>query len=135
MFDYNSSTVTGDILEALKGTAYTGVADCIGSKESAAGWAPVFNELGGRYGSVMPDAPDIPQGAEGHCVFASLVASADRYVGEGVWRNFVTPALERGSLKPKPDPIVMGKGLETIQEAVDMLQQKSVSFGKIVVEL
>ncbi|KAG2004016.1 hypothetical protein GB937_009255 [Aspergillus fischeri] len=44
----------------------------------------------------------------------------------------VVDSLENGRLKPKPDPEVVGKGLEQIQGAVDTLK-KGVSARKIVV--
>lgn len=134
VFDYHSSSVTEDILGALQGTEYLGVADCIGTEESARGWTPIFNALGGRYASVQPDAPGIPDGAEGATLWAPMVAFADREVGEATWGRWVAEALEKGVLKAKPDPIVVGKGLEWVQEAMDR-QRKGVSFAKIVVEL
>jgi hypothetical protein len=42
--------------------------------------------------------------------------------------------LENGRLKPKPDPLVVGKGLDKIQEGVDK-QRAGVSAAKVVVEL
>jgi hypothetical protein len=55
-------------------------------------------------------------------------------VGKAIWGNFVPEALENGRLKPKPDPLVVGKGLDKIQEAVDK-QRAGVSAAKVVVEL
>lgn len=133
-FDYNSSTVTEDIISALQGTDFAGVCDCIGSLESAAAWTPIYAKLGGRYGSVMPDAPGIPEGVQGASVFAPSVALADRYVGEAVWAKYVPEALEKGTFKAKPEPTVLEGGLEKVQEGIDRLR-KGVSFGKIVVAL
>lgn len=133
-FDYKSSTVADDIVKALEGTEFTGVCDCIGTPDSAAAWSPVYKKLGGRYGSVMPGAQNLPEGIEGGSVFAPSVALADRYIGEAVWAKWVPAALEKGTLKALPEAIVIKGGLEAVQEGL-AAQKKGVSFGKIVVEL
>ncbi len=46
----------------------------------------------------------------------------------------MTAALANGSLKCKPDPHVVGQGLEAIQEACDMMG-KGASAQKFVVEI
>ena len=53
---------------------------------------------------------------------------------DAVWGKWVPGALEDGSLKCKPDPLVVGQGLDKIQEACDKLAA-GVSAKKIVVEL
>lgn len=51
-----------------------------------------------------------------------------------VWRDYVTAALEAGRLKCLPPPLVVGKGLEFVQEALERCAQ-GVSATKLVVEL
>lgn len=63
-----------------------------------------------------------------------LTFDSNKHVAEGIWRDFVFKALETGRLQPKPDPEVVGKGLEKVQEAVDTLK-RGVSAKKIVVTL
>ena len=133
-FDYASSSVVQDILSALEGTEFAGVCDCIGTPDAAKAWTPVYQKLGGRYGTVMPDPQGLPEGIEGGFVFAPSVALADRYVGEAVWGKYVPDALERGSFKARPEPTVIQGGLEKVQEGMDKLKQ-GISFGKIVVAL
>lgn len=48
--------------------------------------------------------------------------------------SWMTEALRDGSLKPKPDPVVVGHGLEHVQTGMDTLK-KGVSAAKVVVEL
>jgi hypothetical protein len=55
-------------------------------------------------------------------------------VWKAVWGDWVTPALEKGILKCKPNPRVIGQGLEKVQEGVD-IQRKKVSATKLVVTL
>ena len=51
-----------------------------------------------------------------------------------VWQDFVTKALESGQLKCLPEPLAVGTGLESLQEAMDLLKT-GVSAQKVVVEL
>ena len=43
-------------------------------------------------------------------------------------------AFKNGSLKPVPEPLVIGKGLEKIPEGIALCQQ-GISAGKVVVVL
>ncbi|CAO2651548.1 Nn.00g041180.m01.CDS01 [Neocucurbitaria sp. VM-36] len=132
--DYKSPKAAEDIIAALEGTEFAGICDCIGTPDAAAAWAPVFKKLGGRYGSVMPNAQGLPEGIEGASVFGPSVALADRYVGDVVWAKWVPEALKAGTLKAVPEAIVIQGGLDAVQKGYDE-QKKGVSFGKIVVEL
>lgn len=49
-------------------------------------------------------------------------------------RNWMTQALQAKKLLPKPEPMVVGHGLEAVQEAVDTLR-KGVSAAKVIVTL
>jgi NADPH:quinone reductase-like Zn-dependent oxidoreductase len=134
VFDHSSPTVSEDIIKALEGTEYAGVSDCIGTPDAAKGWTPVYKKLGGKYGSVMPDAKGLPEGIQGESVFAPAVALKHHNVGETVWGKYVPEALESGAFKPMPEAEVIKGGLEKVQEGIDK-QRQGVSFKKIVVEL
>ncbi|KAI8942114.1 hypothetical protein NX059_000208 [Plenodomus lindquistii] len=134
VFDYNSKSVTDDILAAIEGTEYAGVCDAIGTAGSVEGWAPIYKKLGGRYGTVLPNAQGLPEGIQGGDVFAVSIAFADKFIGDSVWGKWVPEALEKGVLKALPPPIVIKGGLDSVQEGYDA-QKKGVSFGKIVIEL
>ncbi|KAK3213982.1 hypothetical protein GRF29_28g1669548 [Pseudopithomyces chartarum] len=66
VIDYNSPSATSDILAALKGTEYLGVADCISTEASARGWTPVFEQLGGRTPPPAPPAVYPPRPSLGN---------------------------------------------------------------------
>lgn len=51
-----------------------------------------------------------------------------------VWTTWAPAALKNGTLKCKPDPEIVGKGVESIQDAV-ALAGKGVSAKKLVVDL
>ena len=55
-------------------------------------------------------------------------------VGPAIWDQWLTPALANGNMQCKPLPEVVGKGLESIQAAIDR-QAQGVSAKKLVVEL
>ena len=134
VFDYNSPTVVDDIVKALEGTDFAGVADAIGTPGASAAWAPVHEKLGGRYGSVLPANDSLPKDIQGGSVFAPTVAGADKFIGDAVWAKWVPEALEKGTLKAVPEPIVIKGGLESVQKGYEA-QKKGVSYGKIVIEL
>jgi NADPH:quinone reductase-like Zn-dependent oxidoreductase len=133
-FDYKDPKVADHIIAALEGTEFAGVCDTIGTPDAAAAWIPVYKKLGGRYGSVLPAPEGLPEGIEGASVFAPSVALADKYVGDVVWAKWVPEALEKGTLKPVPEPLVVGKGLDAVQKGYTE-QKKGVSFRKVVIEL
>jgi NADPH:quinone reductase-like Zn-dependent oxidoreductase len=133
VFDYNSASVVDDIVAALKGSNFAGVCDAISTPNAVKAWAPVSKQLGGRYASVLPIA-EVPEGIEGTGVFAPSVAFDDKYIGDSVWAEWVPAALQKGTLKALPEPIVVKGGLESVQEGMNK-QKAGVSFGKIVIEL
>lgn len=67
-------------------------------------------------------------------VFAPTIGLQQKDVGDAVWRKFIPKALASGQFKAKPDALVVGKGLEKIQEGFDK-QQAGVSAKKIVISL
>ncbi|KAL9612630.1 MAG: hypothetical protein Q9167_002800 [Letrouitia subvulpina] len=55
-------------------------------------------------------------------------------VGKVVYEDFLPAALREGKYQAAPEPMVVGKGLEQVQEAMD-LNMKGVSAKKLVVSL
>lgn len=51
-----------------------------------------------------------------------------------IWTDWLSSGLADGSMKCKPDPYVVGEGLEYVQEALDLMA-KGVSAKKLVVKL
>ncbi|KAJ9139116.1 Polyketide synthase, enoylreductase [Pleurostoma richardsiae] len=58
----------------------------------------------------------------------------DSVVSKLVFDDFLPRALVEGQFVPAPEPLVVGEGLDKIQEAMDV-QQKGVSAKKVVVSL
>ncbi len=55
-------------------------------------------------------------------------------IGKAIWQDYVGDALANGTLVPEPEPLVVGKGLDKIQEGIDVLK-KGVSARKVVIAL
>lgn len=75
--------------------------------------------------------------AKYHSIHTNLVFGdtlATNEVGQGVWVDWLGEALEQGQLKPCPQPMVAGEGLESIQKGLDLLKA-GVSARKVVVSL
>lgn len=51
-----------------------------------------------------------------------------------MYKDFLPQALREGRYLAKPDPVVVGEGLESVQAGMDKLKE-GVSAGKIVVTL
>lgn len=133
VFDYNSPTVLEDLLAAFKARTCAGAFDCIG----AAAWKPVADLVAQSQGDKVVATtkggfPDPPEGVTMKPVFGTTLKDND--VGKAVYEDFLPRALATGSFVPAPEPMVVGTGLEKIQEGVDLLK-KGVSAKKVVVTL
>ncbi|KAF2481178.1 quinone reductase [Neohortaea acidophila] len=137
VFDYKSETVVEDVVAALKGKEFGGVFAAVMGEEVYIKSAEIAVQLGGKQlvATVLPDMmkyeKPLPGGVQlGYNYGDSLRHTA---VGPAIWK-WTTDALADGSLKCKPDAYVVGKGLESVQEAVDLIK-KGASARKYVVEL
>lgn len=59
----------------------------------------------------------------------------DNEVGNVIFEDFLPNALKAGNFVPAPEPLVVGRGLESVQGAVDLLargclQRKWLSLSK-----
>lgn len=59
---------------------------------------------------------------------------SENFVGTALYHDFLPLALEKGLFKAKPEPLIVGHGLESIQSGVDKVRQ-GVSAAKVVVTL
>ena len=132
-FDYKSPGVIEDIVSALEGTDFAGIGDAIGG-DAPKSWGPVYTKLGGRFGTVLSPR-DVPEGIQGTMVYAQMIVTHhEKEVGEAIWGEWIENALEKGTVKARPPPVVVGNGLEAVQEGI-RVHQEGVSYQKIVVEI
>lgn len=132
-FDYNSSSVGDDLVQYCKGKTIAGALDCIGGPASSVCMDVVHKSTGTKFVSTTKQGfPEPPEGVTIKHVFSSTIK--DNQVGKAVYEDFLPEALKAGTFVPAPEPLVVGKGLQSVQEAVDLLQ-KGVSARKVVVSL
>jgi NADPH:quinone reductase-like Zn-dependent oxidoreductase len=67
-----------------------------------------------------------------HMIWGTDVMEGE--VGRAVFQGFLPGALENGRFVAAPDPLIVGKGLEAVQEGMEMAW-KGVSAKKVVVAL
>ena len=158
VFDYNSTTVVPDIISAFKNRSAAGAVSI-----GPGSFRKCIDILGGCQGNkfiaqATLDMPAFPKGAldfppfivgtltkmiSGNIrssmkgVSAKMINGSDlvaNEVGKAIYEDFLPKALEQNIYLPAPEPQVVGKGLEHVQEAMDM-SKKGVSAKKLVVTL
>ena len=133
-FDYHSDSVVSDVVQYLKGKKFAGVFDaiskdgtvekCIEIARNTTGSKKIITVIPGLEKEKYPD--DVEVGA----VFAHL----EGIDALKIFDDFLPQALESGSFKAKPDPLVVGTGLEYAQKAIDTAKA-GYSAKKVVVSL
>jgi len=71
-------------------------------------------------------------GVKSNFIFSSSVSHNG--VGRAIWEEYLPKALSEGTFKASPEPVIFGKGLDKIQDAMEF-QKKGVSAKKVVVQL
>ncbi|KAJ3540960.1 hypothetical protein NM208_g4822 [Fusarium decemcellulare] len=139
VFDYNKDNAVDDIVETLQGKGeLAGIYNAIFTEPTIKACATIAAKLKGTksvgtvLGPGMPVPGDMPDGVE--ILVNNNVHFGDTETGRALWVDWLAGALEDGSMKCKPNPEVVGKGIEKIQDAVDAMG-KGVSGKKLVVEL
>ncbi|KAI0840338.1 GroES-like protein [Hypoxylon sp. FL0890] len=133
VFDYASPTVQDDLINAMKGKTSAGALDCIGGAPQGILQQVMAKSEGTKaVASTKRGWPDPPEGVVMYSIFGTSLK--DNFVGKAIYNDFLPAALKAGTYVPAPEPIVVGKGLDKIQGAVDLVR-KGVSANKLVVTL
>lgn len=131
--DYNNATAVDDVLSACKGKIMAGALDCIGGSATVSCMA-IMQKLDGNR-TVVTVKPASNEPSEGVTVqFVEGSALKDNAVGPAIYGEFLLKAWKSGSFKPAPEPLIVGKGLEKVQDGIDLMQ-KGMSARKVVVSL
>lgn len=133
VLDYHAPSVVDDLVRAVRNAEghFVGVIDCISEEELSLRYCiSVLKAVGGgKLGVVKPEKElELPDNIE-LCGIFGFNEMTDPF-----WKDYLTPALENGTLKCLPEPRVVGEGLECLQGALDTLD-KGVSATKLVVTL
>ncbi|KAH7417726.1 zinc-binding oxidoreductase CipB [Cadophora sp. MPI-SDFR-AT-0126] len=135
VFDYNSKTVVEDLIEALEGKDMAGVFDGVGFYGAFEACVAVISKTkGSKFIAACQHPKDI---ADGSGVTAKFIMGAElreNEVGKVIYEDFMPAALAAGKYIAVPEPKIAGKGLESLQAAID-LWKAGVSASKIVVTL
>jgi NADPH:quinone reductase-like Zn-dependent oxidoreductase len=131
--DYGKPSAVPELVRAAEGHGVVvgaldasgrAAARCVEFVEACGGVKFVAATTGGN-------PPPPPGVTVKHIYGPSIVHS---YVAKAIYGDFLPNALRDGRYVPAPEPLVAGKGLESIQEALD-LHSKGVSAQKVVVSL
>lgn len=136
VFDYKSPTVTDDLVEAFSGVKCAGaIAIHRGSQIVCFDVVAKADGPSKFVACTMPGVtPDqVPAGVKTNFVNAPRVP--DQEVRQYIWAKFLPAALEAKKYKCLPEPVVVGHGLEKLQEAVDRGKSGGISAQKLVVKL
>ncbi|KNG86603.1 zinc binding dehydrogenase [Aspergillus nomiae NRRL 13137] len=138
VLDYHQDSIIQDLVKAIQDTPgeFVGALDAIAEEGTVRSCADVVKGLGG--GRVVTNLPmpvqDIPDTVEVVGVVDVANISDFKEISEGIWGKFVPEALRNGTLKPVPEPLVVGEGLGKVPEGVSLSRQ-GISAKKIVVTL
>ncbi|KAL4983889.1 zinc-binding alcohol dehydrogenase domain-containing protein cipB [Aspergillus falconensis] len=132
VFDYHSETVAQDLVAALQGKTLAGAMDCIGFAATPLTVDVVSKSQGAKFVSTVKGGFQAPEGVTVKSVFGTTIK--DNQVGKAIYEDYLPKALKAGTFTPAPVALVAGKGLESVQAAVD-LQAQGTSAQKVVVSL
>ncbi|KAL2831553.1 zinc-binding oxidoreductase CipB [Aspergillus cavernicola] len=132
VFDYNSATITDELVAALKGKQLAGALDCIGFSATPLTADVILRSEGAKLISTVKPGFQAPEGLTAKFIFGTSLK--DNEVGKAIYEDFLPGALEAKTFVPAPEALVAGSGLESIQGAVD-IQANGVSARKVVVLL
>jgi NADPH:quinone reductase-like Zn-dependent oxidoreductase len=129
VFDYKDSHVVDDVVKAVGDDVFAGVYVAVSNEESYKAVLPILEKLGGgNMVTSLPPPDKLPYNVQAKGMFGPGEHSAQ------VWQNFITEGLQSGKLKCLPKSLVVGKGLEALEDGVDQARA-GVSAQKLVVEL
>lgn len=141
VFDYGAPTLAEDLKTALQGTKFAGAVSCV--EQSNAVVFNVVDSLAGKEEEIkkkvactilFPGAANtVPAGVSAEMIHAYWIK--DTPLAATIFGEFLPAALVSGQYKCEPKPRVVGKGLESIQAALEIMKTNAVSCEKLVVTL
>ncbi|KAL4960132.1 zinc-binding alcohol dehydrogenase family protein [Aspergillus stella-maris] len=129
VFNYNSPTVIEDLVTALEDRTLAGGIDCIGPEATASTIEVVKRSRGRKFVAIAKGTYE-DDTVKSKMIIATTLR--DNKVGKAIYEDFLPRALERREYAAKPEPLVVGKGLEKVQEGIEVING-GVSARKVVV--
>ncbi|KAF5617325.1 zinc-binding alcohol dehydrogenase domain protein [Fusarium tjaetaba] len=139
IFDYKKDGIAEEIINTLSGVGdLAGVYCAVYSDTAITACATIADRLQGKksVGTILPPGLPVPGTIPDsmQVLVNDHVLLGSTETGKRLWVDWLPGALEDGTFKCMPHPEIVGKGLEEIQGAVDIIG-KGVSGKKLVVEL
>ncbi|GAM82788.1 hypothetical protein ANO11243_007740 [Dothideomycetidae sp. 11243] len=139
VFDYNSATIADDLLAAVKGKHLCGAYSIGDGTADVLAKVLTSHEGQGKTCMTIARAEGSHNVDENSGVDVKFILAGPSFIGQDtplrpIFADYLPCALEEGSFVPAPEPMVVGKGLDKIQEAYEV-HRKGVSAKKVVVTL
>ncbi|GAA5893208.1 hypothetical protein JCM6882_003913 [Rhodosporidiobolus microsporus] len=140
VFDYRDEKIVELLLAELQkdGEEFAGVYDAIAEHGSVEKSAEVAGRVQGgkKFVAAAREPPKhLPHGVKSAWfICLDPIQKNGGALAKAIYDVFVPAALANGTLKAKPDPLVVGKGLDSIQLGLDR-QKAGVSAQKVVVSI
>ncbi|GME56938.1 alcohol dehydrogenase [Neofusicoccum parvum] len=137
ILDYKLPNINESVLAAIKNADnLVGVFDCISNADTYAHIGAILDGFRPtKVATVLHPPKEPPKNFEPlMTVSYTIPIPPHDHVADAIWRKYVPEALAKGLLQAKPDPLVVGSGLEGIQSAMDR-HKAGVSAQKVVVTL
>jgi NADPH:quinone reductase-like Zn-dependent oxidoreductase len=133
-FDQSDPNIVEDIVQSLKGKIVMGAYDAIHNDDTLETLCEILDKIGQikLIASVSPGAE--AKGTRGVKIitnFAAIGAKSD--VPKSIWQ-WINRAMENNTIKYMPQPVIVGKGLDDLQKAIELLSE-GVSAKKLVVSI
>ncbi|RKK70531.1 hypothetical protein BFJ69_g11793 [Fusarium oxysporum] len=136
VLDYKSETIVDDAVAALEDYDLAGCYDAISEPQTLEPLGAILDQLGPhKVCLVVPPTKEVSHNMKWtFSMTFEIMDDKGKPVGDYIWHKYVPEALADGRLHPKPDPLVISRGIETIQDGLNRLK-KGVSAQKLIVEV
>ncbi|EXK26634.1 hypothetical protein FOMG_16805 [Fusarium oxysporum f. sp. melonis 26406] len=136
VLDYKSPTIVNDAVAALADCDLVGCYDAISESASLEPLGAILDRIGPhKVCLIVTPRQALSSNMKWTLSLAfEIMDDKGKHLVDHIWHNFVPEALADGQLQPKPDHLVIGRGLETLQSGLDRLR-KGVSARKLVIEV
>ncbi|KAI1491329.1 oxidoreductase [Biscogniauxia mediterranea] len=134
VLDYRSLNKKEELLKLFRTRELAGAFDAIGVEDTFNSTTEIVAQASGRrFVASTGDLEDVevPEGVEWKGVFAINIR--DNEVGAMIYEEFLPEALKTGKYIIAPEPLIIGKGLSSVQAGIDA--SKSPSGKKVVVSI
>jgi NADPH:quinone reductase-like Zn-dependent oxidoreductase len=134
VLDYHNAEVVTNLINLLKGKNIVGAYDAIGSEVTVRQCAAILHAFGGGKITSVGLTPDVSSDVTVSRISSANIVTQEPEVADEIWGKYVPAALTSGKLVASPKALVVGKGLEDVQNGLDR-QKEGVSARKVVVLL